>query len=94
LLSFILLWIFGKSEDIICRNIIKKRELYQYIGRDISLTEFIIAVDLLRAVQIFRHLFLSYIIVFAKRTNIRIHGKISFENGKFSIYYNKLHEIY
>ena len=59
-----LFWIICYTKNIIGGNMVERREPDQHLGRYIALSKLIVAVDLLRAVQIQRKLFLLQIMIF------------------------------
>ena len=74
---FVLPRIVGKSEYIVDRDLIKMRQAYEYLARDISLPELIITVHLLRAVQVIGQLALLQIPVLSQIPNSRVHDTTS-----------------
>ena len=76
---FIALGIFCLIQEIVNGYLVKIGQLYQYIRGDIPLTKFVVAVDLLRAIQKLCNLSLREIPIFPQITYSLVHGITSKE---------------
>ena len=71
---FVLLWVIGQAQDIVCGDLVESGEPDQNIRRDVSLTQFVVAVDLLGTIQHFSQMLLLQIPVFSQIADPLVHG--------------------
>ena len=71
---FVLLWVIGQAQDIVRRDMVELRQADQDICGDVSLTQFVVAVDLLGAVQVFRQVLLIQVPVLSQIPYPLVHG--------------------
>ncbi len=66
--------IIGAFKNIVVRYIVEIRKLFEYLGRDINISPFIIAVNALAAIQYFSYLLLSHVLVFTQISFSSVHN--------------------
>lgn len=67
------LFLVRNAQQVIYRNAMELRELYQYFGRDVDISALIVAVNALAAFKYFGYILLPKVFVFTQIPNSFIH---------------------